>query len=170
MKYCTRCKLIADNDKDICKKCGKKLISNPNHYSAVKIVTANGFELERIRAALTDAEVSFSVQETKQDTGLQILNSAPPENCNVFVPISDYDEAVSVLAGIGALNDDEIPEIDEQTQEDINKAKKEAENDEMSPRKRFWVKLLSLIGFLIVIAGVVYLTDFLVAFIKTLFN
>lgn len=170
MKYCTKCKLIADDGKTVCTKCGKKLISNPNHYSAVKVITANGFELERIRAAFTDSEISFSVQQTKNDTGLQILNSAPPENCDVFVPISDYNEAVSVLVGIGAIKDNNIPEIDEQTKKDVDKARQEAEDNEMSPRKRFWVKLLSFLGFLLIIAAVTYFSDYIGSLIKQLFG
>lgn len=169
MKYCTHCKIITDNDKQVCCYCNKKLISNPNFSSPAKIVTANGFEIERIRAALTDAEIAFSIQQTKNDTGLQILNSAPPENCNIFVPISDYDEAVSVLAGIGALKEEEIKELDEETKENIKKAK-QTQDDDMSPRKRFWIKVLSGIGFLIILALVTYLADFLVALVKNLFN
>lgn len=171
MKYCTRCKLIFNNDnQNICPKCRKKLISNPSPYSAVNVVTANGFELERIRSALTDADIPFSVQETRSDTGIQILNSAPPENCNIFVPLSSYDDAIDVLVGINALKDNEIPEIDETTQEELKKVKAQAEKDEMSPRKRFWVKLLSFIGFLLIITGVVYLTDYLMSFVKTFFG
>lgn len=171
MKYCTRCKLIFnDNNQNICPKCRKKLISNPSSYSAVKVITANGFELERIRSALTDADIPFSVQQTRSDTGIQILNSAPPENCNIFVPLSSYDDAIEVLVGINALKDNEIPEINEETQKEIKKAKADAEKNDMSPRKRFWVKLLSLIAFLLIISGVVFLTDYLMSFVKTFFG
>ena len=170
MKYCTRCKIIADDNKNVCIKCGKKLISNPNHYSAVNVITANGFELERIKSAFTDAEIPFSVQQTRNDTGLQILNSAPPENCNIFVPLSSYNDAISILVGIGAIKDDEIPEMDEQTQNDIKKAKKDAENEELSPRKRFWVKLLSFLGFILILIAVTFFADYIGSLIKQLFG
>ncbi len=170
MRYCTHCKTIFNDNVTVCKKCGKKTISNPNHYSPINIITANGFELERIKASLSDSDIPFSVQETQQDTGLQILNSAPPENCNVFVPLSSYDDAVSVLVGIGALKDNEIPEIDEQTQSYIKKSKKNAQETQLSPKKARIVRILSFIGFLLVLVGVVYLTDFLISFIKPLFG
>lgn len=166
MKYCTRCKCIFNDDKNICIKCGKKLIPNPNHYSEVNLITANGFELERIKSALAETDIPFSVRETRKDVGLQILNSAPPENCNVFVPLSCYDDAVSLLVGIGALKENEIFETDEQTQEYIKNAKKNAEKEELSPAKRRTVKIISLILFLLILAGTVYLADFLLSLIK----
>lgn len=171
MKYCTHCKLIFSNDNKInCPKCRKKLISNPNHYSAVNIITANGFELERICSALTDADIPFSVQETRNDTGIKILNSAPPENSNIFVPLSSYEDALNTLIGINAVKDNHIPEFDDEMQDELKKAKASAQKEDISPKKRFWVKILSFIGFLAILAGVVYLTDYLMSLIKPLFG
>ncbi len=118
LKYCSKCKnLHFSKELDKCPRCGKRLIDEPSHYSPVKIVTANGFELERIRSALTQADIPFSVTEEKYDTGLQILNSAPPENCAFCVPIAHYDKAVETLVGIGALDEDAIHELDREDEE-----------------------------------------------------
>ncbi len=163
MKYCTKCKKIYNNSAERC--CGKKLTVNPSTFSPVAAVTANGFELERIRAALNDAEIAYSVQQIKKDTGLQILNSAPPENCTVYVPLCDYDAALSVLIGIGAIDEAAAPEFSDEDIQELQKAKEQAESEELSPRKRFWVRLLSLIGFLLILTGVAYLTDWLLSFV-----
>lgn len=171
MKYCSKCKkLYFTADGERCVRCGRRLIDEPSHYSPVELVTANGFELERIKAALTDGEVAFSVQEIKKDTGIQILNSAPPENCAVFVPVSDYQKAVEVLAGIGALDENDIEEIGDDDRQKLEKAENDSKSEEMSPRKRFWVRLLSFIGFLLLIAAVVYFTDFLASLLKPLWG
>ena len=171
MKYCSKCKqLYFGHTEERCQKCGKKLIENPGTFSPVGIVTANGFELERIKAALDDAEIAYSVQQTKQDTGIQILNSAPPENCTIYVPLCDYDTAVSTLVGISAINDNPTEKMNDDDIDKINKAKKNAVSEEMSPQKRFWVKLLSFLGFLLILAAAVYLTDFITASIKTVFG
>ncbi len=157
MKYCTRCKKIdIREDNDTCRFCGRKLITDPNHYSPVHIVTANGFELERIKAALTEAEIPFTVQESRHDAGIQILNSAPMENCDIMVPLSFYTEASDLLIGIGALN-----EADELSEEDETKMKEARKNteEELSPRKSFWIKLLSIIVFIAMIGGVILLAD-----------
>ena len=46
MKYCTKCKrLYTDTNESHCTLCGKALIDDPNHYSPVYVVTANGFEI-----------------------------------------------------------------------------------------------------------------------------
>ncbi len=157
MKYCTKCKKIDTNDcAESCRFCGRNLISEPNHYSPVHIVTANGFELERIKAALTEAEIPFTVQESRHDAGIQILNSAPMENCDIMVPLSFYTEASDLLIGIGALN-----EADELSEEDETKMKEARKNteEELSPRKSFWIKLLSIIVFIAMIGGVILLAD-----------
>lgn len=164
MKYCTKCKKIyANENAERC--CGKKLIANPSTFSPVAAVTANGFELERIRASLNDAEVAYSVQQIRSDTGLQILNSAPPENCTVYVPLCDYETALSVLVGIGAIDQTAAPEFSEQDLAELQKAKEQSQTEELSPKKRLTVQVLSFIGFLLILAGVVYLTDWLMSFV-----
>ena len=96
MRYCTKCKILT-RDHEKCPFCSRKTIDNPSHFSPVRIITANGFELERIRAALNDAGIPYSYNESVKDTGLQILNSAPPENCDVYVPLSAYAQACELL-------------------------------------------------------------------------
>ena len=157
MKYCTKCKkLYFSSDAEACTKCGRDLISDPNHHSPVDIVTANGFELERIKSALTEAEIPFTVQECENDTGIQILNSAPPENCRVFIPLGFYTQASELLMGIGALKETE--ELSREDEERLLEERMKNE-EEMSPKQRFWVKLLSLIIFIALLAGVILLAD-----------
>lgn len=167
MRYCTRCKSLCKDEKEKCPVCGKKTISDPSHFSPVKIITANGFELERIRSALEDANIPYSYNESANDTGLQILNSAPPENCDVFVPLSAYPETIDILAGIGALKDNDIPESSDEI---FEKAKKEAKEEELPPQKAELIRILSALAFLAVIAAVVWLTDFIFELIKTAFT
>ncbi len=167
MHYCTRCKELYSEDKEIlkCPACGRKTIDNPNHFSPVKIITANGFELERIRAALNDGDIPYSYNESARDAGIQILNSAPPENCDVYVPLSAYPDAMEILAGIGAIKEVNLPD---NSDEMFAKAKKEAEEEDLPPQKAQIIRILSAAAFLILIAGVVWLTDFIVELIKNL--
>ena len=170
MKYCGKCKEIYFSDNYIkCRYCGKKLISDPSSWSPVHIITANGFELERIRAAVESADIPYSYQESKNDAGIQILNSAPPENCDVFVPLSAYNDALEVLIGIGALKENDIPDIDDENKALLEDTKKNTENEELSPQKARLIRILSAIAFLIILAGVVYLTDLFTGFIKGFF-
>lgn len=169
MKYCSKCKKIYINqDTEICLKCGKKLIHNPNLESPVRMVTANGFELERIKAALKDAEIPFSVKQESYDTGLQILNSAPPENCTFFVPIKCCEEAAEILIGIGALSEKDWKEFDEKDLKYLEQSKDNGNEKELSPQKARLIRILSFIGFLIAIAGATWLIDYLL-YLVTLF-
>ena len=168
MKYCTKCKKIFTDDKtEKCPVCSKQMIDDPSRYSPVNIVTANGFELERIKAVLTEAEIPFSVQEAKDDTGLQILNSAPLENSCVFVPLSFYTQSCELLMGIGAIKEAEEMSDDDEM---MLIEQREKEFEEMSPQKRFWVKFFSIIGFILIIAATVLVADFIGRFINPNFQ
>lgn len=169
MKYCSKCKnLHFSKELDKCPRCGKKLINEPSHYSPVKIVTANGFELERIKSALTQADIPFSVSEEKYDTGLQILNSAPPENCAFCVPIAHYDKAVETLVGIGALSEEKIHELDKEDEEFLEKSRQKEKDEELPEGKARLIRIFSFLGFLIVLVGFAYLVDWLLSFVTPL--
>ncbi len=168
MRYCTKCKkLINNDDKTACVFCGRKTITDPNHFSPVKLITANGFEFERIRAALDDADIPYSYNEAPMDAGIQILNSAPPENCDIYVPLSAYSDACDILAGIGALKEADMPDS---TDEMLSNAKKEAQSEELTPSKARTIRMLSLIAFLLILAGVTFLTDFVIELIRSAFS
>lgn len=166
MRYCTKCKKLYKGDEtEKCLVCGKKTISDPSHYSPVNVVTANGFELERIRAALHDADIPYSYQEARRDTGIQILNSAPPENCDVFVPLSAYEKTMNVLIGIGAVKE----EISQADTEKLREAEKAAEDEELPPEKARRIRILSGIAFILLLVLVVWLVDIGFEFVKSLF-
>ena len=132
------------------------------------MVTANGFELERIKAALKDEKIPFTVSEAVKDAGIQILNSAPPENCRVFVPLSFYNQACELLIGIGALKQAE--ELTDEEQEILEKKRQSDDEDGLSPRKRFLSRLLFIIMFIAMIAGAVFLADLLIPFINPYYH
>ncbi len=166
MKYCSKCKQIhTAKELTVCPHCSKKLIENPGCYSPVKTVTANGFELERIRAALTNADIPFSVKEERYDTGLQILNSAPPENCSFFVPLCHYDEAVQTLIGIGAVKENELQELDKQDEEFLRQSRQQEKSQELPENKARLIRFLSFIGFLGVLVVFAWFVDYLLSFL-----
>ena len=94
MKYCSKCKKIYfDFEGERCPSCNRKLIDEPNHFSPVYIITANGFELERIRAALESAE-SFdefynALAGTRYQKPLDIF-----KNGNAVFTISSLENAL----------------------------------------------------------------------------
>lgn len=168
MKYCPKCKKLYNNDTlTHCSECSRKLVSDPHYSSPVKLITANGFEFERIRAAIDSAEIPYSYQEAKNDAGIQILNSAPPENCDIFVPLNAYSDAVDVLIGIGALKDNPA-ELSSSDMEKLRSESKKAHEEELPEDKARLIRILSLIAFLIILVGVVFATDALMGFLRGL--
>lgn len=169
MKYCSKCKNVHINKElTICPHCRRKLIENPSHNSPVNVVTANGFELERIKSALAQADIPFSIKEERYDTGLQILNSAPPENCSFFVPLSYYDKAIETLIGIGAVNSEILQELDQEDEKFLEQSREQEKQDELPEKKARLIRIFSFLGFLIVLALVAYLADYLLSFVTPL--
>ena len=169
MKYCSKCKKVHINTEiQNCPACKRKLIENPNGFSPVNIITANGFELERIKSALADSEIPFFFFFERYDTGLQILNSAPPENCSFFVPLSHYDKAVETLIGIGALSEEAVEEIDKADKEYLEKAREQEKKDELPEEKARLIRILSFLGFIAVLVVFSFLVDYLLSFITPL--
>ncbi len=166
MRYCTKChRLFTADAPESCRFCSRTLINDPSEDSPVRMLSANGFELERICAALKGEGIPCSYQHERRDGGIQILNSAPIENCDVFVPLRFYNEARDTLIGIGAIGEEGADEPDIPEPEE----KKTPEEDLSSGRARA-IRILSVILFLGLIAAAVFLTDFVVALIQNLFK
>ena len=168
MRYCTKCKkIIKAENETACPFCGRKTISDPSHFSPVKLITANGFEFERIRASLDDADIPYSYNEAPRDAGIQILNSAPPENCDIYVPLSAYSDACDTLAGIGAFKEEDMPDSSDEM---LTNARESAKAEDLDPSNAKKIRILSLIAFILILAGVTFLTDFIIELIKSAFS
>ncbi|MBQ9461506.1 MAG: hypothetical protein IJU51_06285 [Clostridia bacterium] len=157
MKYCSKCKKIyTKSNPEICPACGRELISDPGSFSPVDIVTAHGFELERVCSALKEAGIPFSTREVRRDMGIQILNAAPPENCIVTVPLEQYQQAVELLIGIGAMQQAEELSDDDRQQIADDKAKND---EETSPTKGTFNKVVLIIMFIILVGITIAAAD-----------
>lgn len=164
IKYCSRCKKIFDTETNKCRDCGKNLIEKPAGESPVRLIRTGGFELERIKAALEGEGIPCAVKEAEGNVNMKILNEGDLCENDIIIPLAAYNHACDVLIGIGAMNPEDntltVPE----------NIKIENYDTEMSPRKRFWVKLASIVLFVLIIWIVVAATDTGIAFIKSLFG
>ncbi len=167
MKYCTKCKKVYANDKtEVCPKCRRELISDPNSFSPVDLVTANGFELERIGAALKDEGIPFTTREVKRDMGISIMNAAPPENCIVTVPLGHYKQASELLIGIGAM--DEAEELKDEDIEKLSEEENSKEKEEPLTKSTF-NKVVLIVMFVILVGITIALADIIGRFINPSF-
>ena len=163
IKYCFRCKKIYDTENNICSECGKKLVEHPAGESPVAIITTGGFELERVKAALEDEGIPCSVQEARGNVNMKILNNADNGENIIMIPLAAYNHACDVLIGIGAMK----PQDNTLTVPDDIKI--ENTDEEMSPRKRFWVRAGSIVLFIIVVWLAITATDIGISLVKKLF-
>lgn len=164
IKYCPRCKKIFETQNTKCYECGKNLVEKPAGESPVLLITTGGFELERIKAALEGEDIPCAVHEAKGNVNMKILNEGDMCENEVIIPLAAYNHACDVLIGIGAIK----PEDNTLTvPEDI---KIEDIDDEMTPRKRFWVRFASIVLFIVVIWLAITATDIGIAFVKKLFG
>ncbi len=166
MKYCGKCKrLFSGANTEHCPGCGRRAIDSPSPSSPVFLLTANGFELERITAALHGAGIPSTYQETRRDAGLQILNAAPPENCDLYVPLAAYEEASDLLIGIGALREEDAFAQDDPA---LPETAPPAEEEDLPDKKAKAIRIASAILFLGLIAAAVFLADLLCEWIPRL--
>lgn len=164
IKYCPRCKKIYDTENDKCRECGKTLVEKPAGESPVCLITTGGFELERIKAALEGEGIPCSVHEAKGNVNIKILNDGDNGENIIMIPLAAYNHACDVLIGIGAMK----PEDNTLTVPDDIKI--ENPDNEMSSRKRFWVRVASIILFIIVVWLAITATDAGITLIKKLFG
>lgn len=175
MKYCSGCKKMHLDEHTHCTDCRKKLKEISDINEPVLLCVVGGVDRSVINGALNDADIPFVeqqygkigvVNETVTGYDAKLLNIA------VLVPYSALPKAYEVIqsVGIDARFDEAILEI---AKADIEKYKLSLKNNEentMSAAKRTTVKVLSAIAFIILVALVVFGTDYVMELIKNLFG
>lgn len=162
MKYCVKCKKMQKEDSGVCSYCQGMVaeITEPN--TPVHLITADGFELQRIRTALEDNGIPCDAVATDSKIGGYAVKGYDNAEYSLLVPYSAYEKAYDICVGIGAIKDGEEKIIvDDEMPQEIK---------EMSPKKRTTLKVLSALAFLLLVALAVWGTDYITGFIKGLFG
>lgn len=133
------------------------------------LITASGFELERIRTALSDNGIPNDSKPQKRNFSAKAVTGVDNSVQDIYVAAEDYDKAYDLCVGIGAIKlegEEEIvsddPNADELPADD--------EYEEMPDGKRKAVRIISVILFILIVAAVIFGTDFITGWIKDLFN
>lgn len=171
MKYCKNCKHLHNDSDQSCPDCKKQLVDVADSNTPVYLLSASGFELERIRSALNDSGIpsdAVSQKDKQTDAGMGCDFS----EYDVLVPFQAYEKAYDVCIGIGAIKTEGEEVLDKNVEIPTNSGVKPADEEfeEMSGAKRTTVKIVSAILFLLLVAAVIYGTDFITGFIKNLFG
>lgn len=175
MKYCKKCNLLIKDNSNSCTKCGKALGEDkPSAKSPVVVVTAAGFEKERICTVLTENDIPYSVRVVAKKGIPTEPNAVAGNNKTaheIVVPYEFYNKAMEQLVGINAvqLDDDELQQLTQALELEEDSEKKADADDYFSTKNRV-VRIVSAIAFFALVALVIFGVDAVMAIIKTFFT
>ncbi len=172
MKYCKRCKHIHNDNETTCTDCKKPLAEIQDKNTPVFLLSASGFELQRIKTALNDSGIPSDATPQKKNMSAEAVTGYDVSEYDLLVPYQAYEKAYDVCVGVGAIKGENEQIIDENVATPTNEGVKTAEEEfeEMSGAKRTTIRVVSAILLLIITAMVIFGTDFITGLIKNLFG
>lgn len=199
MKYCSHCCTLFERGV-VCPDCKRELKKEIKETDPVTVIRADGFERERIVAALRDNGVPCIEQFDKRERSADAITGKLAAKVKIEVPYAALKQARDILVGIGAVrlegetvlknesmssrtseNNEKVFEYSHTPKQGVqqkekgkkkrktNEPKPEPQWEEMSRLKRNVVRLVSAILFIIVVALVIFGTDFITGMIKESF-
>ena len=149
MRYCPRCQVLIKEGYR-CPACNSNKLREPQEGDPVMLLTATEEKCRRIGAALDDSKIPHEERVCGTE-GVASAYAGDGGKCNknVYVPYNRIQEAVDLMHSIGVTG-------------------REDEAAEMSPRKRFIVRAISVVLFILLIWAVVTVTDIAAGWVKSL--
>lgn len=170
MKFCNKCKHIHNDEELMCPECKKPLEIIEDENTPVFMLSAQGFELSRVRTALEDNGVPCDVAAKKKNISAEAVTGYDSSEYDLLVPYSAYEKAYDICVGIGAINEGEAEILDDDGQP-VPKVKSATEEfEEMSGVKRTTVRIISAILLIAVFCIVIWGTDYIMEIFKHLFG
>jgi hypothetical protein len=164
MKYCTKCKSLDEKDALACPQCGTRPMRAVQAEDPVFLVSASGFERERITAALGDAGIPVVEEMEKREAASAVVMGELSCGMRLFVPYRMLSSAQDVLIGIGASQ----PEGEEAKIVEEEVPPQEEPAPPMSRGKRFVVRAVSVVLFIAIVWAVVAGVDWVMGLIRGL--
>lgn len=153
MQYCSKCKKIEFSENKKC-DCGKKFASKIDLNQPVKLITVDKVNKGIVEQTLVKAKIPYSEQVVSK---ISPVMGVADGSYIYYVPISFFKKGIDALSSVSAM---EIPEYYEKLD-----LPDEPEWKEMSPTKRRIVKILSIVGFIVVVYLCVAAVDLLANFL-----
>ncbi len=169
MKYCNSCRKLHNDNEETCKECKKPLSSIKDNNTPVFLISAEGFEKDRIIAALSDAGIPSDIKRQKKNNSANVVTGVDMSDLNILVPYQAYEKAYDVCVGIGAIKE-EGEEILEDGEYEPSKGKSLDEQFEELNGGSKTGRIVLAIMLLILIALAVFGTDAITGFIGNLFK
>ena len=97
MKLCTKCKHLHNDEDAVCSNCNSPLESITDENTPVYLLSAEGFELERVKTALEDNSIPCdSVIKDKQLKKQEFINKNSAES-DILVPYAAYEKSLRYM-------------------------------------------------------------------------
>lgn len=170
MKICDKCKHIHNDEELMCNECKRPLEIIEDENTPVYILSAEGFELSRVRTALEDNGVPCDVSAKKKNISAEAVTGYDSSEYDLLVPYSAYEKAYDICVGIGAINEGEAEILDNDGQPLENVKTATEEFEEMSGVKRTTIRVVSAVLLIVIFCMVIWGTDYIMEFIKYLFG
>ena len=145
---------------------GKALKPVEDEKESVYLCSGDVIERDRVRAALEDSGVPSVYVRHGVTANSQVVTGQDFDGFDILVPFELYEKAYDVAVGIGAIKLEGEEIIEDENFEEIEPHPLE----EMSRSKRTTVRVVSAILLIIVVALVIYGTDFITKWISELFK
>ena len=155
MNYCPKCKKIDFSDNSTC-SCGKKYQTITDYTQPVKLLAADDVNKGIIEQTLEKENIPYSQQAVSRITPIMGVENG---NYVYYVPISFLKKAIDALVGISAM---ELPDYYDKLD-----LPDEPEWEEMSPTKRRIVKVLSVVGFMVIVYLCMAVVDIIAALVSS---
>lgn len=174
MKFCKTCKRLCFGDTLPFDGCKHKLVEITDINEPVRLCVIGGTERALLTGMLKDAGIPYMEENVfPQGVANEIVTGYDVKlsNISLVVPFSALPKASELLSAIETLDNEIEPHMDE-IRAEIERLKspvQEKEDKPMSPALRTTVKLVTALLFLALVAAVVFGTDALTSWIKSLF-
>ncbi len=161
MKCCKKCKRLHDDSEVKCSSCGKDLFEITDGNTPVFLLSASGFELQRVKTALEDSGIPCDNISQKHSYSAEAVTGYDTGEYDLLVPYSAYQSAYDTCVGIRANNEKQAQYLkdDDSSPENDRVFFTFKLYDEMSGGKRTAIRILSAILFFIIFALVIFGTD-----------
>ena len=166
LKYCPKCKKLYNDEDSVCscKDCKRKALQViEDNSTSVYLCSGDVLERDRVQAALSDSCIPSIYTRHMVSANSQLVTGMDFDSFDILVPYELYEQAYDVAVGIGAIKLEGEQIIEDEP------AAEEAE-EEMSNGKRNAIRIVTALLFILLVAGIIYGTDFITSFIKSLFT
>lgn len=153
MQYCTKCKNLCEDKLTVCPHCKRsRSLRQAKDGDMVFLQKASEYEAGEFAALFEENAIRHEILPYSTGLVSSLYDSeVMPTDKNVFVAYEDLERAKILL------------------EEEYDEPEVQEEDDQMPPKKRIVVQIVSVLAFLVLVSLVVFAADFIANELRGLF-